>query len=75
MSTESPLESTIETAAAGPISAASDGQSATGHNLRDLIEADKHLAAKNAANQTGVGEGNNGRRGLVYSRFRRGGTT
>lgn len=40
------LSETIAAAAALPASATGDNGSATQHNLKDLIEADKYLAAK-----------------------------
>lgn len=43
------LEQAMIDNAAGPQSAALDGQSATAHNLRDQIELDKYLASKAAA--------------------------
>jgi hypothetical protein len=46
------LSDTIKQAAADPKSAAADGVSTTAHSLRDMIEADKYLDAKNAAKAT-----------------------
>jgi len=43
------LKETIEDAAAGPAKASVDGRSAEQHKLTDLIEADRHLARRNAA--------------------------
>jgi hypothetical protein len=42
------LAETIASEAALPLKSESDGQSAEGHRLTDLIAADKHLAAKKA---------------------------
>ncbi len=47
MSTE--RDEIIDDAAANPKSAAVDGTSATGRDLRELIEWDKHQASKEAA--------------------------
>lgn len=43
------LKETIATTAAGPASVSGKSGSATAHSLSDLIEADKHLANRNAA--------------------------
>jgi len=43
------LEDAIREAAEGPAAATTDAGSVTQHNLKDLIEADRYLAAKRAA--------------------------
>ena len=45
----SELEETIREGAANPRRATIDGNTAEQHNLRDQIEADKHLSSKTAA--------------------------
>ena len=42
------LESNIRENAEGPAEASVDGQSVKQHSLRDQIEADRHLASKQA---------------------------
>jgi hypothetical protein len=49
---ESPLESAIETNAAGPKKAAGDDGSMEQHSLPDLIAADEHLANKTASRRS-----------------------
>lgn len=49
------LSDKIEEAANEPKSAASDGQSATNRDLRELIEADEYLAGKRAAKKRTLG--------------------
>lgn len=49
------LSDKIEEAANEPKSAASDGQSATNRDLRELIEADEYLAGKQAAKKRKLG--------------------
>lgn len=49
------LTDVIASEAALPLKSESDGQSAEGHTLKDLIEADRYLAAKAAA-KTGWGK-------------------
>lgn len=43
------LAETIAEQAAEPVSSSTDGQSATGRPIADLIAADQHLAAKRVA--------------------------
>lgn len=49
------LQTQIEQAATSPASAASDGVSVTQRSLRELIDADRYLASKAAANRKGLG--------------------
>ncbi len=49
------LEETIESASQNPAAASGDSGSVTAHNLKDLIEADKYLAAKAASKVAGFG--------------------
>jgi len=49
------LENAIEENATGPKKASGDAGSVEQHSLKDLIEADKHLAAKKAAKAKGLG--------------------
>ena len=49
------IETAIIDAAAGPKSASVDGNSTTARDLRELIEADVHVAKKTAAASTGCG--------------------
>jgi len=49
------LETTIRQAAENPASVSAEIGSATQHNLKDLIEADKHLARKAAARGKSLG--------------------
>jgi hypothetical protein len=49
------LENTIATAATEPASASVDGQSATGHSLRELIDLEKHEIRKRVAKTRGLG--------------------
>lgn len=51
------LTDTIESAAADPASAASDGQSATARPLADLIAADKYLKGQQALEGTNANGG------------------
>ena len=46
---EDTISDIISTVADGPASATADGVSVTQHNLRDLIAADKHVAASAAS--------------------------
>ena len=59
------LSDEIEEAAQGPKSHTVDGESATARDIKDLIEADKYLAAKAAASKKGGG--------LRFSKFVPGG--
>lgn len=68
------LASQIAAAAADPASASVDGTSVTARPLSELIEADKYLAGKAAANAPGDATTGNGKGGVVFTRFRRGGT-
>jgi hypothetical protein len=43
------LSAQIEQVAAEPLTVVTDGQTATEHNLKDLIEADKYLKGIDAA--------------------------
>jgi hypothetical protein len=58
------LTDTILQAAQEPQSAASDGQSATAHSLKDLIEADRYV--RQQAGTAGVSRKN---RGLRFNRL------
>lgn len=49
------LSQTIADAAAGPSQASSDGLAVTQQPLPDLVEADKHLAAKSGARRKDLG--------------------
>lgn len=49
------LEESILENAKRPASAASDGVSVTQHNLKDQIEVDKHLSAKQAVTKPNRG--------------------
>lgn len=49
------LDSAIEENAAAPRRASGDSGSVEQHSLPDQIEADKYLAAKNAARKKGLG--------------------
>jgi hypothetical protein len=49
------LTGTIETVAGEPQSASSDGQSASHHSLRDLIEADRYLRGTASATTARTG--------------------
>ena len=49
------LENAIEENATGPKRASGDAGSVEQHSLKDLIEADKHLAAKKASAAKGLG--------------------
>ena len=49
------LEDAIEENATGPKRASGDAGSVEQHSIRDLIEANKHLAAKKAAAAKGLG--------------------
>lgn len=49
------LEETINTVAQEPAKANIDGQLVEQHPIADLIEADKHLAAKRAASRNAFG--------------------
>ena len=49
------LSDDIETSAAGPKKVATDGVSTEEHALKDLIEADRYLAAKAASRSNGRG--------------------
>jgi len=49
------LENAIEENATGPKKASGDAGSVEQHSLKDLIEADKHLAAKKASAAKGLG--------------------
>jgi hypothetical protein len=49
------LSGAIATNAGGPAKASADGTSVEQHSLRDQIEADKYLAAKNAMTQRNFG--------------------
>lgn len=51
------LTDTIESAAADPSSASSDGQSATARPLADLIAADKYLKGQDALTGTNANGG------------------
>lgn len=55
-STPSAIETAIKTAAAGPRKASGDAGSVEGHPLRELVEADRYTAAKEAARagRTGI---------------------
>lgn len=64
------LSNQIESIAAEPASGAVDGMQAANQPLPHLIEADKHLQSSVAANQSGVGCSNNGRRGFLFSKIR-----
>jgi hypothetical protein len=66
----SDLGDTIESAAATPAAASGDGQSVTARPLQDLIAADKHLAASDAANAEGTACSKNGRRGFLFTKLR-----
>lgn len=55
----------IEQAASEPKSATSDGQSATHHDLDDLIAADRYLKGVNTVTSTGTGWA-----GLRIARFK-----
>lgn len=63
---KSPLEDEIKEAAASPQSASGDGETVTARSLVEMIEADKYLAAKKAANSKG--------KGFAFTKFRRPGT-
>ena len=52
---DSPLKDTITTNAGGPASISNDTGSASQHNLKDQIEADRYLAANKAARTKGLG--------------------
>lgn len=64
---DTPLQDEIEQAAKDPAEAQNDGQRVRQHALRDLIEADRYLASKAAA------ESNHG--GLSFRHFKAGGAT
>lgn len=49
------VEQAIIENATGPASSEVDGVKATQHNLKDLIELDRYLAAKAAARSGGLG--------------------
>jgi len=49
------LKDVIKSNAEGPASAEVDGQKVTQHSLKDQIEADKYLAAKEAAKSKKLG--------------------
>ena len=49
------LKDVIQENAEGPASAEVDGQRVTQHSLKDQIEADKYLAAKDAAKSHRLG--------------------
>ena len=49
------LEDKINEVANGPSKASGDAGSVEQQNLKDLIEADKHLANKSAAGRRGLG--------------------
>lgn len=49
------LEDTIEEVAAGPAEARDQNGSFRAQPLKDLVEADKYLAAKRAAASSGLG--------------------
>lgn len=49
------IQDTIETVAAGPARVSVEGRAVDAQRLGDLIEADKYLAAKAAAERTGLG--------------------
>jgi imidazolonepropionase-like amidohydrolase len=70
----SELSDILTTAAGQPLKVSSDAGSVEGHSLADLIAADEKLSANTAANQEGNPVTNNGRRGYVIQKFRRGGT-
>lgn len=55
------LDQAIMDNAAGPAKASVDGQSVEQHSLRDLIEADRYLASKAAAQRND--------RGIRFSRI------
>lgn len=55
------IEDTIRKNAEGPAKAAGDAGSVEQHKLTDQIEADRYLAAKEAARTK--------RRGLVFNKF------
>lgn len=44
------LQETIENAAANPKATVTDGLAVTGHSLPELIEADRYLGERTAAN-------------------------
>lgn len=58
---ETSLEQRIAETAAGPAAASGQVGSVTQHNLKDLIEADKHLSAKKASRKR--------KRGLIFSKI------
>ena len=49
------LEDKISEVAQGPAKASGDAGSVEQQNLKDLIEADKYLAQKNASRRRGLG--------------------
>lgn len=49
------LDDKITEVANGPAKASGDAGAVEQHNLKDLIEADKHLAQKQAAKSKGLG--------------------
>jgi len=49
------LDNTIRENAAGPKQASADGVNTQQHPLADQIAADKHLAGKQAVQQSGLG--------------------
>ena len=50
-----PIEEKISEVAQGPAKASGDAGSVEQQNLKDLVEADKYLANKNAARSKGLG--------------------
>ena len=56
-----PLEEAIVESAKGPAKSAGDGQSMEQHPLRDLIDADRYLAGKEAVGKP--------RRGLRFTKL------
>ena len=52
---EDSLDNTIRDNASGPKRASGDSGSIEQHSLADQIAADKHLAGKQAASQSGLG--------------------
>lgn len=55
MADETDFSELIEQAAAGPASVSVDGSTVNARSIADLIEADKHLAAKKAAKKKSLG--------------------
>lgn len=57
MTTPENVEEALQQAALGPKSISVDGQATTEHSLKDLIEADRYLAAKRSQSAAPKGFG------------------